>query len=281
MGIFRSTAFSLLLPAALLAAAPVRAEAPAGKEVPRFFGIFATTVGTWSEYAVTETEGGKKSVMRNSIVGKEGDGFWYEVAITEPGGRNIIKMFLKGDPNNPENIQRLVMKNGDQPAQEMPREFVVMGRRMATSMFETRSGSSIVNQPNLKAEETGTAKVTVPAGTFDVTRNRILDATGKVLATYDFNKDVLPFGVVRSETDKVKMELVAYGKDAVSMITEQPTMMKTPPGMPESNPRGTPPGMAAPKAAPAAGGYGAPAPAPASGGYGKPAPAPASGGYGK
>ena len=45
----------------------------------------------------------------------------------------------------------MIMKNGDQPAQEMPREFVVMGRKMATSMFETRSGSSVANQPGLKA----------------------------------------------------------------------------------------------------------------------------------
>jgi hypothetical protein len=208
---------------------------------------------------VTETEGGKKSTMRNAIVGKEGDAFWYEVAVTEGGVRNIIKMFLKGDPNNPDNIQRLIMKNGDQPAQEMPREFVVMGRRMATSMFETRSGQSVVDQPNIKVEEIGTEQVTVPAGTYKVTRSRFVDATGKVLATYDYNKDVLPFGTVRSATDKVTMELIGTGKDAVSLITEEPVKMKTPPGMPETNPRGAPPGMVAPSNAPA----------PASGGYGK------------
>jgi hypothetical protein len=247
---------------------------PPGGATPKFFGVFASTVGGWSEYAVTETEGGKKSTMRNAVVGKEGDAFWYEVAITEDGVRNIIKMFLKGDPNNPENIQRLIMKNGDQAAQEMPREFVVMGRRMATSMFETRSGSTVVNQPDLKTEEVGTEKVTVPAGTFTVTKNRVVDGTGKVLATYDFSKDVLPMGIVRSTTDKVTIELVATGKDAVSLITEKPVMMKRPPGMPDNNPRGTPPGMEAPKSAPApaTGGYGSPAPA---------APAPATGGYGK
>jgi len=186
--------------------------------------------------------------------------------------RNIIKMFLKGNPNNPENIQRLIMKNGDQPAQEMPREFVMMGRRMATTMFETRSGSTIVNQPNLRIEEVGEEQVTVPAGSYRVTHNRILDAAGTVLATYDFNKDVLPLGTVRSTTDKVKMELIATGKDAVSLITEQPVKMKTPPGMPETNPRGAPPGMEVPRNAPP----------PASGGYGSPAPAaPAVGGYGK
>jgi hypothetical protein len=271
MGMFKCSA-ALLLPVLMCGALPARAQAPTVNVPPRFFGVFATTVGGWSEYAVTETEGGKKSMMRNAVVGKEGDAFWYEVAITEDGVRNVIKMFLKGDPNNPENIQRLIMKNGDQPAQEMPREFVIMGRRMATSMFEVRSGSSVVNQPNLKAEEVGTEQVTVPAGTFGVTRNRILDATGKVLATYDFNRDVLPFGIVRSTTDKVQMELTGTGKDAVSLIAETPVMMKTPPGMPEKNPRGTPPGMMAPgnAAPPASGGYGSPAPvAPAAGGYGK------------
>jgi hypothetical protein len=265
---------SVTLLAALLAATlalPPGAGAQAGKAPPKFFGIFATTVGTWSEYAVTETEGGKKSTMRNAIVGKEGDSFWYEVVMTEAGVKNVIKMFLTGDPNNPENIQRLIMKNGYQPAQEMPREFVVMGRRMATHMFETRSGTSVTNQPDLKVEEIGAGDVTVPAGTFKATKNRIVDPAGKVLATYDFNETVLPFGVLRSETDKVKMELLAFGTGATSAITEQPVMMKNPPGMPESNPRGKPPGMAAPSSAPASGGYGAPAPAkaPASGGYGK------------
>ena len=80
----------LLLPVLISGALPVRAQAPPVKEPPKFFGIFSTAVGSWSEYAVTETEGGKKSTMRNAIVGKEGDAFWYEVAITEGGVRNII-----------------------------------------------------------------------------------------------------------------------------------------------------------------------------------------------
>jgi hypothetical protein len=262
MGLLRrSIVWFLTLSALLLPVVPVRAEAPVMKELPKFFGVFSTTLGAWSEYAVIESATGKKSTMRNAIVGKEGDSFWYEVAITENGTRNIIKMFLKGDPNNPENIQRLIMKSGDQPAQEMPREFVVMGRRMATVMFESRSGSSVGNQSNLKVEQVGTQKVTVPAGTFTVERNRIVDASGKVMATYDYSQDVPPFGVVRSETDAVKLELTAVGRDAVSLITEQPVMMKTPPGMPESNPRGKPPGMGAPAAAPVS--------APPTGGYGQ------------
>lgn len=261
MRAFRRVAFFLpALPALLLAAGQTFAQAPAAKELPRFFGAITPTVGAWSEYSVTETEGGKKSTMRNSIVGKEGDGFWYEVAIVEPGGRNIVKMFLKGDPNNPENIQRLIMKSGDQPAQEMPREFVLMGRRMATHMFEARSAATELGQPDYTMDESGPQAVTVPAGTFTAKRKRFLDPAGKVLATADISEAVLPLGIVRSETEKVHLELIATGKDAVSLITETPVMMKTPPGMPEGNPRGRPPGLEVPPAAPAA---------PASGGYGK------------
>jgi hypothetical protein len=266
----RSAVFLLVLSAFLPAAAPAPAQVPVTRDLPKFFGVFNPTIGAWSEYSVLETEGGKKSTMRNAIVGKEGDGFWYEVAITEAGSRTIVKMFLKGEPNNPENIQRLIMKNGDQPAQEMPREFVMMGRRMATHMFEARSGSSVAGQPDLRMEEVGAETVTVPAGTFTVKRNRIVDSGGKTLATADINDAVLPLGVVRSETEKVKLELIASGRDATSLITETAVMMKTPPGMPEGNPRGNPPGMQIPKpaSAPATGGYGSPA-APASGGYGK------------
>lgn len=260
MGIVNRVA-SVVLPMLVLGAVAAHTQGPPVGEMPKFFGRFATTVGGWSEYAVTETDGGKRSTMRSAVVGKEGEAFWYEVVITEGGARNIIKMFLKGEPNDPENIQRLIMKNGDQPAQEMPREFVVMGRRMATAMFESRSGAAVANLPAMKNVEVGPVQVTVKAGTFAATRNNIVDDTGKVLATYDFNPEVLPFGVVRSETEKVTMELTATGKDAVSLITEEPTMMKSPPAMPEGNPRGMPPGMTLP--------LGEPGPkAPATGGYG-------------
>lgn len=242
----RSVILLQIVIAALFIARPVSAEVSDDKGLPKFFGVFTSTVGAWSEYAVTEVESGKKSTMRNAIVGQEGDAFWYEVVIKEGDSRNVIKMFLKGDPNNPENIQRLIMKNGDEPAQEMPRDFVIMGRRMATSMFESRSGSAVANQPNLKTEEIGAREATVPAGTFKTMQYRIVDTSGKVLATYDYNKDVPPLGVISSETEKVKSELLAHGMDAVSLITETPIMMKTPPGMPEGNPRGKPPGMTNP-----------------------------------
>lgn len=212
-------------------------------EVPRLFGIFSPKDGVWSEYAVFDKATGKRSEMRMSIVGSEGDSYWYEVVNKEGESSNIVKMLVKGDPNDPENIKRFIMKSGNNPAQEMPRDFVLMGRRMATHMFEQRSG--IPAKPTVKLQniKTGNGSATVPAGTFDVSLHEIVDESGKVYAEYKFSQEVLPFGVVSSNAEHSTMVLVRQGTEAKSLITEEPTMMNLPPGMPEGMPRGMPPGM--------------------------------------
>ena len=220
------------------------AETEDQRDVPRLFGTFSPKLGAWSEYAIFEKSTGKRSVMRMSIVGIEADAYWYEVENREGEGSNIVKMLVKGDPNDPENIQRFIMKSGANHAQEMPRDFVLMGRRMSSHMFEQRSG--IPSNPTVKLEnkKTGVGSVTVPAGTFNVSLHQIVDTAGKVYAEYKFSEDVRPFGVVASEAENSTMVLVGYGTGAKSLITEEPVMMTQPPGMPEGMLRGMPPGMA-------------------------------------
>jgi hypothetical protein len=181
--------------------------------------------------------------MRMSIVGKENGSYWYEVINDEEGARNIVKMLVKGDPNDPENIQRLIMKSGQRPAQEMPRDFVLMGRRMANHMFEQRSGIPTSKSANLKNEIVGKGEIKVPAGTFTITKHQIVDANGKVYAEYKFSETIHPFGVVTSDTESTSMILLDHGTGAKSVITGTPAMMTQPPGMPQGLPRGMPPGM--------------------------------------
>ncbi|MFC1524491.1 hypothetical protein ACFL6N_06840 [Thermodesulfobacteriota bacterium] len=229
--------FVLLLPA-------VQAEESAEMvKIPRLFGTFTPKIGDWSQYTVFEKDTGRHSTMKMAIVGKEKERFWYEVVNEEQGVRNIVKMLITGDPNDSENIQRLILKSGNNPAQEMPREFVMMGRRMASHMFERRSGVPASPSVDLKLEKIGHGSVTVPAGTFEVTQNRIIDTSGKAYGTYNFSSKVFPFGVVSSESVNTTLELIAYGSDAKSMINEEPIVMNRPPGMPEGMPRGYPPGM--------------------------------------
>ncbi len=219
------------------------AETERQADVPRIFGTFSPRNGVWSEYAIFDKSTGMRTVMRMSIVGVEGDAYWYEVVNREGDGTNIIKMLVKGDPNDPENIQRLIMKSGEKAAQEMPRDFVLMGRRMATHMFEQRSGIPARPAVNLKNIKTGTGSATVPAGTYDVSLHKIVDESGKVYAVYKFSEEVHPFGVVSSDAEYSTMVLVGLGTDAKSLINEEPAMMTQPPGMPEGLPRGMPPGM--------------------------------------
>ena len=219
------------------------AEIEEQRTVPRLFGTFSPKPRVWSEYAIFDKSTGKRTVMRMSIVGVEADAYWYEVENREGGGSNIVKMLVTGDPNDPENIQRLITKSDANPAQEMPRDFVLTGRRMASHMFEQRSG--IPSNPALKLEnkKTGVRSATVPAGTFDVSLHQIVDSAGKVYAEYKFTTDVHPFGVVSSDAENSTMVLVRYGTGAKSLITQEPTMMTRPPGLPEGMPRGMPPGM--------------------------------------
>lgn len=111
-----------------LAAVPAAAQPPGGPSMPRLFGDFVPQPGAWAEYSVTDTAAGTE--MKMSIVGKEGDAFWYEVENNADGGRNIIKILVTGDPNkSTENIKRMIIKSGDAAAMEMPADFIVMGRR--------------------------------------------------------------------------------------------------------------------------------------------------------
>jgi hypothetical protein len=210
--------------------------------VPKIFGTFDPKPGVWAEYNIVDKMTGERSKMRMSILSKEGDLIWYEVVNQQPKSVNVIKMLVKGHPNDTENIQRLIIQSGDEKPVEMPRDFVMMGRKMATHMFTERSGVP-QHAENVTSKDVGTKTVTVQAGTFTGMEKQILDDKGTVLSTYVFVESVPPFGIAVSDAEHTTMELTAYGKDAASRIKGEPVKMTSPPGMPEGMPRGMPPGM--------------------------------------
>lgn len=242
----------LFLAIALLT--PIGVKSHAEGSVPRMFGIFAMAEGSWSEYDIVDKKTGELSVMRMSVLNKEGEEFWYEVWMNQKEGKSTIKMLLSGDPNNPANVKRLILQSGDQKPVEMPRDFVVMGRKMARFMYSEYSGmpSDLEEASKVKVVAIGPKSVEVPAGKFTGTELRLVNETGRQLATYVNDDKVKPFGVVISETDGSVMKLKAYGQGAKSRIQGTPGEMMTPPGMPKGMPRGMPPGIRNPDGAPPA-----------------------------
>jgi hypothetical protein len=189
---------------------------------PSFHGDFKPVVGGWSEYQMTtKSEGSTK--MKIAIVGKEGDAYWYET-VMEGGkqGRTIMKMLVSGNPEDQKNIKRMIVKQGNEPAMEMPVQ--MMGQ---SPKGQGQTGKVI---------DKGTETIKVPAGTFKTQHMQYQDV--ETVDTWVY-KDVSPYGMIKSQSKDMEMVLLAYGTGAKTLITETPQKFEMPqmPQMPEGRPR--------------------------------------------
>lgn len=180
---------------------------------PDFWGDldFTPVVGHWAEYQMTP-KGEKPMAMRISIVGEEDDAYWYETVMTgEKGEKMISKMLVSGDPQDTENLKRMIVKSGDEPAMEMPIQMMAMMGGTEEAESET---------PETTPVDLGGESVTVPAGTFDANHwqytsdDEVFDAW--------ISAGVGPYGVVKSASEDFEMVLVAHGDKAATLITETP-----------------------------------------------------------
>jgi len=186
---------------------------------PSFRGEFKPVVGGWSEYQMTsKSEGSTK--MKIAIVGKEGDAYWYET-VMEGGrqGRIITKILVSGDPGDTKNMKRMIFKQGNEPAMEMPVE--MMGQ---SSKGQGQSG---------KVVDKGTETIKVPAGTFTTKHMQYQDV--ETVDTWVY-KDISPYGLIKSVSRDTEMVLIGYGTGAKTLITETPQKFEMP-QMPEGRPR--------------------------------------------
>ena len=188
------------------------AEAQFGKAAgPKFYSDFKPVVGGWSEYQVT-SKGESPSKMKISVVGKEGDAYWYEMVMeTKKEGRTISKMLVSGDPEDAQNIKRFIVKAGNEPAMEMPVQM------MQASKSQGQKG---------RVTDKGTETIKVPAGSFATQHMQYQD--GETVGDTWVNKEVSPYGLVRSQAKDFEMVLVGYGRGAQTLITETPQKFEMP-----------------------------------------------------
>jgi hypothetical protein len=190
---------------------------------PSFYGEFKPVVGGWSEYQMTSKREGTTK-MKVAIVDKEGGAYWYET-VMEGGkqGRTIMKMLVSGNPEDQKNIKRMIIKQGNEPAMEMPVEMM-----QQSSKSQGQSGKVI---------DKGTETIKVPAGTFKTQHSQYQDAEG-VVDTWMY-KDVSPYGMIKSVSKDMEMVLIGYGTGAKTQIIETPQKFEMPqmPQIPEGRPR--------------------------------------------
>lgn len=201
-----------------LVTAPVCAAGPgdfcAGQSPP--------SVGQWAKYRMDVPFLNEKMESRYAVVATQAvDGrehFWLEMLVPMAGGTMIMQFLVPGYPYDGDTVRGMVMKMGDgMPAMVYPPE-------MAGSMSSNDSLSKPL-QIACDQSESGTVEsVTVPAGTF-----RALRVPARGLGKDIWISADVPFGVIKmAEPDGKGLELIAYGADAESSITETPQRV---PGM--------------------------------------------------
>lgn len=202
------------------------AHAQVGKSAaPKFYGDFKPVVGGWSEYEM-KSKAEPPTKMKIAVVGKEDNGYWYETVMEEKkGGRMISKMLVSGNPDDPNQVKRMIFKSGNEPAMEMP----VQMMQQRGKPQETKS----------KMVDKGSETIKVPAGTFTAQHFQYQD--GDTVVDTWVHKDISPYGLVKSLSKDHEMVLLAYGTDAKTLITEEPQKFKMPqmPQMPQM-PKGMP-----------------------------------------
>jgi len=191
---------------------------------PNFYADFKPVVGGWAEYRMTPQKEAPTR-MKVAIVGKEGPAYWYETQLNA-GGNIVTKVLVSGDPKDQKNVKRMIMKQGSEPAMEMP----VM----------SRTGSVKTQQPEGKVIDKGMEKITVPAGTF--TARHVRYQQGKDVVDTWVSDKVSPYGMVKTKSKDMEMVLLGYGSGAKSLITEKPRKFQMP-KMPQGMPKGMVPGM--------------------------------------
>ncbi|RPJ01577.1 MAG: hypothetical protein EHM36_13290 [Deltaproteobacteria bacterium] len=180
---------------------------------PRFYSDFKPVVGGWSEYQMT-MKGESSSKMKIAIVGKEGNDYWYETVMEgQREGKMISKMLVSGNPSEQKNVKRMMIKMGNEPAMEMPAEMMQRGAYQS-------------HEPKGKVVDKGEETVKVPAGTFR-TQHFQYQEGGTVVDAW-IQKDISPYGTVKTQAKDFEMVLTGYGTGAKTLITETPKRFEMP-----------------------------------------------------
>ncbi|MGI9037986.1 MAG: hypothetical protein ACR2GQ_03890 [Gemmatimonadota bacterium] len=172
--------------------------------------IGGSSPGAWTQHTIKGPNGNID--MRFALVADRG-ATWYEIKAGTPQGESIVQMEVPGFPFTPDQIRRVVMKNGSGPALRLPDSMVDQYKSMA----EAGPLTDIEAQCRT-AEVVGEERIDVGAGSFMTTHLRFPGSGGEVWVSEE-----VPFGIVRGVAPgQGTMELTAHGTGATSAITETP-----------------------------------------------------------
>ncbi|MFW6089957.1 MAG: hypothetical protein ACODAB_09400 [Gemmatimonadota bacterium] len=179
--------------------------------------------GDWAEYATESPQG--SGTLRFAMLpeGASGDaGQWLEMAGEFNGQTSVVQVLVDNYPHTPGDISAVVMKQGEQPAQQLPESMIT---QVANQIATPVSGIAAVCA---ESEVVGNEALDVPAGSFDAVQIRppTADAQADTLNTQVWVSTNATFGLVRTESTLGSITLTDMGSGATSSISETPTEMQ-------------------------------------------------------
>ena len=204
MRIFSRLLFMLVLAGSLSThAQSLMSDLMSGKLVNPEVGVFA-----W--YTLTDAKGEREYFLRQAVVGTEKvnrkEAFWLETELVpKVGYPSVYKMLLTGPAQDPKNVHRLIVREGQGPAQEVE---VDRSQKME-STGETARNS------------TGMETVSIPGE--EIASEHFVMEDDKGNTEIWVSDKIRPMGLVRMKSPEGELILQRYGvggNDGKSAITE-------------------------------------------------------------
>lgn len=176
-----------------------------------------TKVGSWVEYSTKDIDKKQRFTWRIALVGKEGKNKkWWEYVLTWGRLRSvIIKVLIESTKHDPAKVKKMIWKPAGHQAVYLP---VEKGKKMMELYSPRFKG---------KVKKVSTGPLTVVGGTFKSDHFKAKDRRGRKIQFW-VSEGVPVIGLVKLLSPGMRLELVKYGQNAKSMITEKPGKLPFP-----------------------------------------------------
>lgn len=160
--------------------------------------------GVWAWYDLKESSSEKEFLVRIAVVDEEKvgskAGFWLEMEVVPlVGYRSVYKMLVTGPADNPDNVHRLIQRDGTAPPQEVSLEKADKPKGKQKKDESRKSQRSLVGKEQVETQD----------GQIEA-EHYILQGDEK--ADIWLNDEVRPMGVVRMVSSSGVLSLRNYGK---------------------------------------------------------------------
>ena len=200
----------LVIVLALLGALPEGARAQGMMSDLLLGKLINPQVGAYAWYSLKDQATGQEYFLRQAIVGSEKikrkEAWWLETELVpKVGFSSVYKMLLTGPAGEPDNVKRLLVREGNGAVQEISME----------------NGGDWEDEADIPRESTGVETITLPSG--DIQAEHYIVKDGEPPTEIWISEQVPPMGLVKMKNSEGELMLQRFGNGGKDGQTAIPT----------------------------------------------------------